>query len=178
MDDISLHILDIAENSFNADAKKIEIIINEDIENDKLEIEINDDGKGMDEETVKKLKDPFFTSRKTRNVGLGIPFLLEAAKAANGDLIIKSEPGKGTKVKAFFQYSNIDRKPLGNMPETLVSLILLTDTTEIFYRHNKDSNFFEFNTIDLKKDLEIESLKNTGLLINLKKLIQNKLSEL
>jgi anti-sigma regulatory factor (Ser/Thr protein kinase) len=178
MNDISLHVLDIAENCINAGAKNIEIIIDEDIKNDKLIIEINDDGKGMDKDTIEKLSDPFFTSRKTRKVGLGIPFLNESAMIANGNLTINSEPGQGTKVKAVFQYSHIDRKPLGDMPETLISLILLSGNSEIFYKHSKNGNVFEFNTVELKKSLNEESLKDVIILNKLKKVIQNKLSEL
>ena len=79
MEDLSLHILDIAENSINGAAKTIEITINEDRDKDLLTIEIKDDGKGMDQKTVKKVLDPFFTTRKTRKVGLGLSLLAQAA---------------------------------------------------------------------------------------------------
>lgn len=178
MNDLSLHILDIAENCINAEAKNIEIIVDEDVNDDKLTIEINDDGKGVDKKIIEQMSDPFFTSRVTRKVGLGIPFLKESAQSANGSLKIDSEPGKGTKIMATFQYSHIDRKPLGDMPETLISLILRADKSEIYYRHLKKDNLFEFNTVDLKKGLKIESLQDTALLNNLKKLIQQKITEL
>jgi len=178
MNDLSLHILDIAENSINAGANNIEIIVDENIENDKLILEINDDGKGMDRDTLTKLTDPFFTSRKTRKVGLGIPLLLESANEADGSLTVNSEPGKGTKVWAVLKYSHIDRKPLGDMAETLISLMLLSDKTELFYRHIKNSNVFEFNTKDLKRQLNIGTLKEVNILKGIKNIISKKLSEL
>ena len=178
MNDLSLHILDVAENSINAGAKNIEIIIDEDIENDRLTIEINDDGKGMDDATINKLSDPFFTSRNTRKVGLGIPFLNEAAENANGNLTISSKSGIGTRIKAVFQYSHIDRKPVGDTEETLISLILLANETEFIYKHIKNNKEFDFNTMELKEQLGIKDLDEPGLLIQLKKILKQKLLEI
>src|SRR5210317_2667329 len=98
MEDLSLHILDIAENSINGAAKTIEIIINEDREKDLLTIEIKDDGKGMDEETLKKALDPFFTTRTTRRVGLGLSLLAQAAEQSEGKMELNSIPDVGTKI--------------------------------------------------------------------------------
>ncbi len=109
MEDLSLHILDIVENSVAAQADKIEIRITEDKKNDLLSVEIIDNGIGMDKETKKKVLDPFYTSKTVRRFGLGLPLLSEAAKAANGRLSLESKKGEGTKVKADFQYTHIDR---------------------------------------------------------------------
>ena len=178
MNDLSLHILDIAENCINAGAKNIEIIIDENTKTDELIIEINDDGKGMDEETVKKLTDPFFTSRTTRKVGLGIPLFKEAAENAGGSLKIDSKPGTGTKIKAVFENSHIDRKPLGDVAETLISLILLSNEAEIIYKQLKNEKEFDFNTKELKEQLGTGNLKEPGLLIELKKILKQKLTEI
>ena len=86
MKELSLHILDIAENSVNAGASKIEISVNENLNKDELIIKITDNGKGMSAEKMKNLADPFITSRTTRKVGLGIPFLKAAAEACEGSL--------------------------------------------------------------------------------------------
>ncbi|MBU2472271.1 MAG: ATP-binding protein, partial [Bacteroidetes bacterium] len=102
MEDLSLHILDIAENSINAGAKNIEIVITDSLSNDLLTIEIKDDGKGIDAEAQQKVMDPFYTTRTTRKVGLGLALLEEAAKDADGQLKLESELGKGTKVYAVF----------------------------------------------------------------------------
>ena len=103
MEDLSLHILDIAENSIAASARRIEIIINEDIDQDLLTIEIKDDGKGMDQKTLKKAVDPFYTTRKTRRVGLGLSFLAQAAEESGGKMELKSAPNEGTTTRATFR---------------------------------------------------------------------------
>jgi signal transduction histidine kinase len=105
MEDLSLHILDVAENSISSSAGRIEIRINEDAENDVLTIEIKDDGKGMDEQTLQKALDPFFTTRTTRRVGLGLPLLAQAARETDGKIELHSSPGQGTTVRATFCYS-------------------------------------------------------------------------
>ncbi|HHE38370.1 MAG TPA: ATP-binding protein, partial [Candidatus Cloacimonetes bacterium] len=122
MEDLSLHILDVVENSITANASKIIIKIREEKEKDLLVIEIKDNGKGMNEETVKKVLDPFYTTRTTRRVGLGLSLLQQAAKESNGDFEINSKPGVGTEIKASFQDSHIDRKPIGDMNSTIVTL--------------------------------------------------------
>ena len=122
MREIALHLLDLAENSVSAGAKNITIAICEDQRADKLTTSIADDGRGMDAETVKKVIDPFYTSRTTRKVGLGIPLFKGAAEDCNGTLTIASTPGLGTTVTATFQHSHIDRMPLGNLPETFLGL--------------------------------------------------------
>ena len=160
MEDLSLHILDIAENSIIANAKNVEIIIDEDIKKDLLTIEINDDGSGMNKEMINKITDPFVTSRTTRRVGLGIPLLKGSAEMANGNLVIKSQVNVGTKVKATFQYSNIDRKPLGNIKETLVSLIVGNPDVNFRYVHKYNGQTFEFDTKKMKEEL-LESNVNT-----------------
>jgi hypothetical protein len=122
--EISLHILDIAENSVNADADRITIEIVENIKNDKLTVSISDNGKGMSEDTVAVISDPFITTRRTRRVGLGIPFFKAAAEACNGYLTIQSKLGEGTKVVVEFQHSHIDRMPLGDIEDTLTNLFI------------------------------------------------------
>jgi len=178
MNDLSLHILDICENSIQAGAKNVEIIISEDSENNLLTLEIKDDGRGMDAETVEKIKSPFETSRTTRSVGLGIPFLKESAEDSGGNLMINSELGKGTSVKATFLYNHIDRKPLGDMSETLIALMLRADKTEISYLHGKNGKEFSFSTKDLKEQLGVKDLNQAYLLNSLKKVLKQKLTEI
>jgi len=122
--ELSLHILDIAENSVNAGASKIEISVNENLNNDELIIKIADNGKGMSAEKMKNLADPFITSRTTRKVGLGIPFLKAASEACEGGLEIKSEIGVGTQVEVHFRHSHIDRMPLGDLKSTWLNLLV------------------------------------------------------
>jgi anti-sigma regulatory factor (Ser/Thr protein kinase) len=153
MEDISLHILDIAENSISAEAKKISISIQENRKKDLLSLEISDDGKGMDQETVKKAMDPFYTTRKTRRLGLGLSLLSEAAKQANGQFSIESGPGKGTKIKATFQASHIDTKPLGDVVQTLLTLIIGNPDINIHYKHKINHSLYSLNTQEIKAQL-------------------------
>ncbi|MBP1599784.1 MAG: putative metal-dependent phosphoesterase, family, partial [Acidobacteria bacterium] len=111
MEDLSLHILDIAQNSIEAGATEVEIDLTESPKEDHLEIEVRDNGRGMDPETAARATDPFFTSRTTRRVGLGLPLLAEAARAAGGSLTLESRPGKGSRVRAVFRHGHIDRAP-------------------------------------------------------------------
>jgi anti-sigma regulatory factor (Ser/Thr protein kinase) len=122
--ELSLHILDIAENSVNAGATKIEILVSENFNKDELIIKIRDNGKGMSAEELKNIADPFITSRTTRKVGLGIPFLKAAAEACEGGFEIRSEKGIGTEVKVRFKHSHIDRMPLGDLKSTWLNLLI------------------------------------------------------
>lgn len=138
MEDLSLHILDIAENAIRARAKKIEINILEDMKENLLSIHIKDDGKGMDEQTQKKALDPFFTTKQNRRVGLGLSMLAQAAKETGGNIRLDSKAGKGTDVRANFQYDHPDRKPLGDINQTLATLIAGHPEIHFIYEHKKN----------------------------------------
>jgi len=150
MEDLSLHILDIVENSIRAKASTIEIKVVEDIEKDLLTIEIRDNGQGMDEETVKKALDPFFTTRTTRKVGLGLSLLSQAARESGGNIEIESQAGGGTRVKATFGYSHIDRKPVGNMEATLTTLIVGNPEVDFIYEHKKGELEYRLDTKEVR----------------------------
>ena len=154
MEDLSLHILDVVENSIAAQAKRIEIRVNEDMERDLLSIEIVDDGKGMDEEMVKNAVNPFFTTRTTRRVGLGLPLFAAAARQSNGTFQIESRPGKGTEVRATFQESHIDRKPWGKMSDTLVTLIMGNPDVDFYFSHRKGDFDYTLDTSDIRSGIE------------------------
>jgi len=151
--DLSLHILDIAENSLAAGARRVEIRIEEDMQADRVTIEIVDDGCGMDEEMVKRALDPFFTTKTVRRVGLGLPLLAEACRMSNGQLCLQSCPGGGTTVRATFQRSHIDRKPLGNIGDTLITLIVGHPEVDLFYEHRKDGAHFSLDTREIRAEL-------------------------
>jgi signal transduction histidine kinase len=154
MEDLSLHILDIVENSVAARANKIEIRISEDEKKDSLSVEVIDNGLGMDKKTVKKALDPFYTTKTVRRFGLGLPLLSEAAKAANGHLSIRSKRGEGTKIRADFQYSHIDRKPLGDMSQTIITLIIGNPDIDLIYVHIKNSQKYILDTRKIKEQLK------------------------
>lgn len=169
MEDISLHILDIAENSIAAQAKRIKIRIQESRKKDLLCLEIEDNGRGMDRETLNKALDPFFTTKKTRRFGFGLSLLSESAKAAEGSFQIKSNPGKGTKVIATFKASHIDTLPLGDIPQTMISLILGHPEIDLIYSHTTDEGKYTIDTKDIKAQLNGVPLNSPEVLRFIKK---------
>lgn len=153
MRELSLHILDIAQNSIVAGAEVLRIAVIEDLVEDRLIIRIKDDGRGMDEETVARVIDPFYTTRTTRRVGLGIPMFKASAEGCNGCFFIKSQLGVGTEIDAEFQHSHIDRMPLGNMTDTLVTIIMGSPKMDLIYTHCVNDHKFALNTKDIRKTL-------------------------
>lgn len=154
MEDLSLHLLDIAENSIDASANRVDIKIIADRASDRLILEVADNGKGMDKETIKKVKDPFFTTKTVRGFGLGIPLLAQAAEECNGIFTIESASGKGTKIKAEFQMSHIDRRPLGDMGSTITTLIAGHPEIDFSLTLERNGTVYIFDTAELKKELE------------------------
>ncbi|MHC4104436.1 MAG: ATP-binding protein [Planctomycetota bacterium] len=146
MEDLSLHILDIAENSIAAEARKIEIIITEETDKDLLTIEIKDDGKGMDQKSLKKALDPFFTTRKTRRVGLGLSFLSQAAEESGGKMELKSIPNEGTTTRATFHLSHPDCKPMGDINQTIRMLVIAHPEINFVYEYHKDNSIYRFDS--------------------------------
>jgi 3',5'-nucleoside bisphosphate phosphatase len=158
MEDIALHILDIAQNSLEAGAGTIEIEIWENLREDRLVIEVRDNGRGMDAETAAKATDPFFTTRTTRKVGLGLPLMAAAAKAAGGSFTIDSTPGKGSAVIAIFRHRHIDRAPLGDIETTLMVLLAGQPDKDICFRHRIDDQVFELDSRDFRAaDIDLSS---------------------
>lgn len=155
MQDLSLHILDIAENSINAGADKILIRIKEDIPEDILAIEVRDNGRGMDKETLLNASDPFFSTKKVRgNIGLGIPLLKQMAEECGGKVEIETAEGKGTSITASFRHSHIDRKPLGDIGSTIATLIYCHPLINFRYEHGRDGDIYTLNTEDLREELD------------------------
>jgi anti-sigma regulatory factor (Ser/Thr protein kinase) len=152
--ELTLHILDIANNSISAGADKISITIIENRNDDTLTIEILDNGRGMSPEMVARVTDPFVTSRTERKVGLGIPLLKFAAESCNGWFEITSELGKGTQVRVQFQLSHIDRMPLGDLADTFLTLELGTPDVNWIFRVKRDDQEFYFDDVELKNELE------------------------
>ncbi|RMG05170.1 MAG: ATP-binding protein [Nitrospirae bacterium] len=152
MEDLSLHILDIVQNSIQAGAKNIEIYIQEVPDRDELIIEIADDGMGMDEETVSSLLDPFFTT-KDKNFGLGVPLFAQSAREAGGDIVIESSPGKGTTIRATFQHGHIDRKPLGDIASSIRAIVGGAPDVDLLFVYSNSKGEFRFSTKELRKAL-------------------------
>ena len=152
MKEISLNILDIAENSVKAKASLTEIYVDE--LGDMLTLTIKDDGCGMDEQTVKSVIDPFYTTRKTRKVGLGIPLLKLACEQTGGKMSITSQIGVGTTVTAVFFKNHIDFTPLGDVTSSIVTLIQGHPETDFLFRHTTENGCVELDTRELRTVLE------------------------
>ena len=148
MEDLSLHLLDIAENSIRAGANKIIIKLQEDQCNDRLTLSIKDNGKGMDADTVKNVLDPFFTTKDRKEVGLGLSLLSQAARQADGQLKIDSEQGKGTKITADFQLSHPDTKPTGDIVATMTALVASNPSIQFIFDYKKGDYSYCFDSFE------------------------------
>lgn len=153
MQDLSLHLLDIAENSIRAKASVVKITIHENIKANKLSMVIEDNGVGMSETLVSQVTDPFVTTRTTRKVGLGLPLLKQNCIMSGGALEINSEVGKGTVVTAVMQYDHIDRLPMGDMASSMCVLIQANPNVDFIYTHLYNNQSFILNTREIKEIL-------------------------
>ena len=152
MRDISLHLLDIAENSVTAGAGRIEIRMVVDKIKDVLTVSIEDNGCGMSKKMLESVKSPFATSRSTRNVGLGIPLFAAGCEKAGGSLDIVSTPGAGTKLTATYRYAHIDRPPFGDIAETIFTLTLSNPCIDFVFSAQSDDDFV-YDTREIKAKL-------------------------
>ena len=158
MTEISLNILDVAQNSVRAEATLIEISVSADTQKDSLTVIIKDNGCGMSEEQVMSVTDPFFTTRKTRKIGLGIPFFKQSAEITGGSFSISSKIGEGTVTQAVYVLSSIDRMPLGDMTQTIHSLITMNTHIDFLYTYSADDKSFSLDTREFKEILESDRL--------------------
>ena len=178
MRDLSMHILDIAGNSVRAGASLIEVTLTEYPDNDILVLTVKDNGCGMDKQIVAKAIDPFFTSRTTRKVGLGIPLLLQNAKQTGGDVIIESEPGKGTLLTAVFTRSHIDRPPMGDLAGTISLMVSGNPTVDFCFVHRIKEHEYVFDSREIKKVLDGVEITQPTVIKFLKEMINENLLEI
>lgn len=152
MKELSLSLLDIAQNSLAAGCGRLELSLLED-EAGWLTMVVRDDGRGMSPELLDRVKDPFTTSRSTRKVGLGIPLLTLAAQQTGGDVVVESTPGVGTTLTATFDRRNIDCPPLGNLPETVALLIQGAERVELTLHRRRAGRSYTFSTREMREIL-------------------------
>jgi len=152
--ELSKHILDIAENSIRAGCRTVTITVVEDTKADLLTLQISDDGKGMSSREQEKALDPFYTTKKVRRIGLGLPMLKSAAEMTGGNFKLESTEGLGTTVTVTFGHSHIDRQPLGDVALTIVSLIAGSPQVDVIYIHNKDGREYRLDTRTIRRELE------------------------
>ncbi len=163
MKDLSLHILDLAENSFLAGADKLILRIKEDTVKNQLVLVMADNGQGMGVTELKSVSDPFYTGRN-KKVGLGIPLIKYNAELSGGFLEIFSWSGVGTVLAAVFEYDHIDRPPLGDIPESIISLITLNSDQDIYFYHSYDDEVYKFKTTEYREELGEIPLDNNEVL--------------
>ncbi len=153
MTEISLNVLDITENSVKAKASLIKITVDANTAADRLSITIDDNGCGMTSEQLSKVADPFFTTRTTRKVGLGVPFFKQSAEMTGGSFDIRSTPGVGTVISASYVLSSIDRMPLGDMVSTMHQLIVMHQQCDFLYRYSYNDKSFTLDTREFRDTL-------------------------
>ncbi len=153
MRELSLHILDLVQNAVEADATEVKLEIVESFSADTLTIRVRDNGRGMEEKERDKVVDPFHTSRTTRRIGLGLPLIQMSTQRCDGHLKIESQRGKGTLVEAVYRHSHWDRPPLGNMADTLQTILVGNPTLDFHYLHRVAERSFRIAASEIKEIL-------------------------
>lgn len=178
MDDLALHLMDLVENSLNAGADLVEIDLDEQPAVDRMDIVIGDNGRGMDAQTLARAMDPFFTTRTTRRIGLGLSLMKASAEAWGGGMELSSEPGRGARLHIWFSLSHIDRQPLGDWPGTLLGLIMSRPGVDFVYRHRVGDDEFELDTRELRGELGPDALQNSRVIGMLRPQVADALRQL
>ncbi len=178
MQELSLNILDIAQNSVRAGASLVEISVVKNTAEKWLVITLEDNGCGMSEEQVKQVVDPFFTTRTTRKIGLGIPFFKMTAEMTGGSFYIQSTPGVGTKVAAEYCYEHLDMLPLGDVPSTIITLISGSPEIDFVYRYEVDGRSFILDTREVRQMLEGVDIASNEILTFLRQMMEENIGEI
>lgn len=176
MNDISLHIMDIVQNSISAGATYIGISVEK--KQDLLSVTVSDNGKGMSPEQVSRLSDPFFTSRTTRKVGMGIPLLQMSARQSGGDIHIESELGTGTVVRADFVYSHIDRPPVGDLANIFMLIVSSNPSLHFVLSASDDEDEYVFDTEEARELLGENCFRDLTLVREIESIIRENIKSL
>lgn len=178
MKELSLHILDIIQNSVVAKANTIAITINEFKDKNLFEIIITDNGVGMNSEQLKNATDPFYTSRNTRKVGLGLPLFKQAIDLCNGSFNLVSDPGKGTELKISAPINHIDRQPLGDLGGVIVHSMISNPDINFKYKHTTTLGAYFFDSEEIKTTLEGISINNSEVIRFVREMIDENIKEI
>ncbi len=154
MEEIAMYILDIVNNSIRAGALNIHVFIRNSIKENIIHVMIVDDGCGMNETQLNKVTDPFYTSRTTRNVGLGVPMFKDSVEMSGGRFNIQSLENDGTLIEGIYIKDHLDTPPMGDIIETMITLIQFDEKINYIFEYNEDDHEFVLNTIDIKDILE------------------------
>lgn len=150
VEDLCFHLVDLVQNSVAAGAGNIRLAVSASTAGDSLTLEVADDGRGMDPATLEKVQDPFFTTKSFKKVGLGIPLLKATAQQCRGEFSIASMAGRGTEVRASLQKSHLDCPPMGDLEETLLSLLVSLDRVNLRFSYRSDAGDFSLASDDIR----------------------------
>lgn len=178
MKELSLHVLDLMENSLTANSKDVYLTIEDSLKDNKYSFTIVDNGKGMSPEFLAKVTDPYTTTRTTRKVGLGLPLIKMNTENAGGGMSIESKVGEGTTLKFWFQHDHLDRPPLGDIEGTIVMLCSQHEDIHIVYTHKTDEGEFVFDTNEVKEALGGATMNDLSVIRFLKEMIKENLEEI
>ncbi len=178
MNDLSLHVIDIIQNSLKAGASLLKLIIAENLNEDSLLITIEDNGLGMSREQIEKLEDPFFTSRTTRRVGMGIPLFKQSAEQSEGSFEVVSIEGEGTRVTARFRHSHIDRPPLGDIANAFILMVSANPFVEFLFTYRYNTKEYIFDTVEVKEILDGLPVNDPKIIKILTEMIKSNIEEL
>ena len=178
MKELALHILDIVHNSLRAKANLIEISIFENPTENTYDIRILDNGKGIATDVIDHVTDPFFTSRKTRKVGLGLSLLKQNAERTGGFLTIRSVIGKGTTVICRFTLDNFDRPAIGDIAGVVVDFAASFPEKDFVYNHTTTKANYTFDTREVKETLGEMPINTPSIRSYLKEMINENLDEI
>ena len=176
LDDLSEHLLDISQNSIAAGASKITVTVRD---GDYFEFEVSDNGKGMNKEQAASAINPFYTSRKTRRVGMGLPFLKQASELCGGRFDLVSQLGAGTTVFASFDKSSIDAPPTGDIPASILTLLIDSPKIHWIFHYEKNGGIFNVDSKELEEALDgLESLSYTDVALGVLEYLRNGIEKL
>jgi hypothetical protein len=170
--------MDIIENGISAGADLITLEVSENQKKDLLEIEVIDNGRGIPEKELEKVMDPFYTTRTTRRVGLGLSLFKEAAKRCNGKFMLSSGEGAGTEVYASFQMGHIDTPPMGDMAGSFSCLVMGNPEVDFVYVHEINNESFKIDTRHIKQELDGIPINNAEVIRYITNTVRESLEEL
>lgn len=172
MQEIAMTILDIVQNAIRAKATLIRIHIIDSFQNNKIHIEISDNGCGMSQEMLEKVINPFFTTRTTRSIGLGIPMFKESVEATGGTFSIHSQEGLGTTIIGVYTKDHLDTPPMGNLVETMITLIQYDEHIRYVFKYQENDFEFDLDTLEIQDILDDVPINQPEIILWLKDYIK------
>ena len=171
MQDLAMQIMEIMQNSISAHASAITLQFTDSMKDNRITFKISDNGSGMSEDTVKKITNPFITSRMTRKIGMGLAFLKQTCDQCDGSLEIVSRLQKGTAVTAVLRRDCIDTPPTGDLGELMMECIQANEKIAYRFEYRSDQGCFSFDTDSVVKELDGVSICEPNILLWIKEFV-------